>query len=277
MIHRLPSRCSPPVLGRLYSTLLALVWVCGTGTVIAAENAAAAPPGPMVFAAASLADVLGELGRRWAAAGHAPPRLTFAASSTLARQIEAGAPAEVFASADRRWMDYLDQRGRIDRDSRRELLQNELVLIAPLAQEPTIRLQRDFAIENVFHGHLCTGEPGVVPAGIYAQQALQSLGWWERLQPHIVGSDDVRAALNFVERGECELGIVYASDALSSHKVHVVATFAEDSHEPIRYPFALLPGASSAARDFLNYLASPAAVPVFRQYGFGVLGAGRSQ
>jgi molybdate transport system substrate-binding protein len=241
--------------------------------------AAEASDNVRVFAAASLTNALTELGQAWTAAAHQKPSLAFAASGTLAKQIEAGAPADLFASADVKWMDYLDQRGLIDHASRRNLLATTLVLIAPVAipgqpgpaQPAHVEMRRGFALASAFEGKLCTGEPDTVPAGIYAKQALTALGWWDSLQGRLVGTDDVRAALAFVERGECALGIVYATDALVSQKVRVIATFPPETHDPILYPFALVKGARPAARAFLEQLATPSAAAVFARYGFTVL------
>jgi molybdate transport system substrate-binding protein len=247
--------------------------------VACASGAAETSDTVRVFAAASLTNALTELGQDWANAAHPQPSLAFAASGTLAKQIEAAAPADLFASADVKWMDYLDMRGLIDHASRRNLLATTLVLIAPVAipGEPgpakpvTVQMRRGFSLSSAFEGKLCTGEPDTVPAGIYAKQALVALGWWDSLQGRIVGTDDVRAALAFVERGECTLGIVYATDALVSQKVRVIATFPPDTHDPILYPFALVKGARAAARAFLEQLESPPAAAVFARYGFTVL------
>jgi molybdate transport system substrate-binding protein len=260
------------------SRWLALAAVLGLG--LAPGSPAAEPPEAVrVFAAASLTNALTELGQAWTAAGHPQPSLSFASSGTLAKQIEAGAPADLFASADVKWMDYLDTRQRIDHASRRNLLATTLVLIAPIAvpgqagppKPVTVQMRRGFPFAQAFEGKLCTGEPDTVPAGIYARQALQALGWWDSLQGRIVGADDVRAALAFVERAECTLGIVYATDALVSQKVRVIATFPPDSHDPIVYPFALVTGARPAARAFLEQLSAAPAAAVFARYGFTVL------
>ena len=263
-----------PLRGAL-TGLAALLGLAAAGASVAADT----PDTVRVFAAASLTNVLTEFGKSWTDAAHPPPSLAFAASGTLAKQIEAGAPADLYASADVKWMDYLDMRGLIDHASRRNLLATSLVLVAPLAipgqagpvKPVEVAMQRGFPIATAFEGKLCTGETDVVPAGIYAKQALQALGWWDSLQGRIVGSDDVRAALAFVERGECTLGIVYATDALVSQKVRVVATFPPDTHDPIVYPFALVSGARPAARAFLEQLASPSGAAVFARYGFTVL------
>ena len=225
-----------------------------------------------VFAAASLTNALNDIGAQWQKSGHAAPSLAYSASSALAKQIEAGAPVDVFASADLKWMDYLDQRGKISPPSRANLLGNTLVLIAPKGRGFPVEMKKEFDLANAYEGKLCTGEPGVVPVGIYARQALEALGWWAALQGRIVGTDDVRTALAFVERGECPLGIVYATDAAISSKVQVLATFPEDSHQPIVYPFALVQGARAEAAGFLDYVkTSPEAARVFQQYGFTLL------
>ena len=222
-----------------------------------------------VFAAASLTNALNDVGAAWKQAGHPLPSLAFASSSALAKQIDSGAPADVFASADLTWMDYLDERGRIAPGSRVNLLGNELVLIAPKGRSVTVEMKEGFDFASAFTGKLCTGEPGVVPVGIYAQQSLQNLGWWDSLQGRIVGTDDVRTALAFVERGECPLGIVYATDAKISDKVDVVARFPEATHKPIVYPVALVKGGRADAAAFMTFMTtSPEAAAIFTRYGF---------
>ena len=243
--------------------LLGALWFCG------AVHAAEAPV--RVFAAASLTDALNEAATHWRRAGHPHPSLAFGASSTLAKQVEAGAPADIFASADLKWMDYLEQRGRIDKASRANLLGNTLVLIAPKGKGFRARMQPEFKIADAFKGRLCTGEPGVVPVGIYARQALEKLGWWQTLQGRIVGTDDVRTALAFVERGECGAGIVYATDARISGAVVTVAAFPAQTHAPIVYPFALTRNARAEARAFLAFLRTPQAAEIFRRHGFTVM------
>jgi molybdate transport system substrate-binding protein len=225
-----------------------------------------------VFAAASLTNAMNEIGRQWQQSGHRAPSLAYGASSALAKQIEAGAPADVFASADLNWMDYLESRNRIARGTRVNLLGNELVLIAPSGRGMVVEFRPGFDIGGAFQGRLCTGEPGVVPVGIYAKQSLETLGWWQLLAGRIVGTDDVRTALAFVERGECPLGIVYATDARITSKVEVVGVFPADSHPRIIHPFAIVRNARPEATGFLEYLkSSPEAAAVFRRYGFSLL------
>jgi molybdate transport system substrate-binding protein len=222
-----------------------------------------------VYAAASLTDALNEVARAYQK--HHPTvtiKPVYAASSTLAKQIENGAPAEVFISADQDWADYLDQRGLFAEGSRKDLLRNQLVLIAPKGKEIPITLERDFNLPGAFTGKLCTGEPGYVPVGKYAQQALAYYGWWEALKPRLVGTDDVRTAAAFVARGECPLGIVYATDAKIAGNLSVVASFPSESHKPIIYPGALLKKSSPDAKGFWAYLQSDEALSVFARYGF---------
>lgn len=252
---------------RLLRSLLFALLLCGHAQ--ASEHAREAPI--RVFAAASLTNALEEIATQWQRMGHPRPVLAFGASSTLAKQVEAGAPADVFASADRAWMGYLDARGRIDRASRIELLGNTLVLIAPKQRAFGVKMQPGFRIADAFKGRLCMGEPDVVPSGIYAKQALAKLGWWQGLEPRIVGTDDVRTALAFVERAECGAGIVYATDARISRKVDVIATFPASTHAPIVYPFALTRNARPQAAAFLRQLRTPAAAAIFARHGFTVL------
>lgn len=225
-----------------------------------------------VFAAASLTNALKDAAAAWQKHGHPAPSLAFGASSAIAKQIEAGAPADLFASADLQWMDYLDTRGKIASDSRVNLLGNTLVLIVPKGKPFNVQMQSGFDIAGAFKGKLCTGEPGVVPVGIYAKESLENLGWWSRLNGRIVGTDDVRTALAFVERGECPAGIVYATDAAISEKVEVLASFPESTHKPIVYPFASVKAARAETRALIEYLANSAeAAAVFTRHGFVVL------
>ena len=226
-----------------------------------------------VFAAASLTNVLTEIAAQWQERGHPAPRLAFGGTATMARQLAAGAPADLFAAADGRWMDELEQQGKLVPGTRIDLLGNELVLIAPSDRPFQVELRPGFPFARAFPGKLCLGEPAVVPAGTYAKQELESLRWWDSLQGRIVGTEDVRAALAFVARGECAAGIVYATDAAVSDKVVVIARFSAQSHAPIVYPVALLRNAPPQAQDFLEYLGSKAAAAIFRRHGFVPLSA----
>jgi len=240
--------------------------------LLAAAGALRAEEPVRVFAAASLTNALGDIAAQWQKAGHPAPSLAFGASSTLAKQVEAGAPVDLFASADLSWMDYLGDRGRIVRGSRINLLGNDLVLIVPKGHRFPVTMAAGFELAKSFAGKLCTGEPGVVPVGTYARQSLEYFGWWAALAGRIVGTDDVRTALIFVERGECPVGIVYATDAAISDKVEVLARFPPDSHKPIEYPFAIVRDARPEAQAFLEFLqGSPEAAAVFQRYGFSRL------
>jgi molybdate transport system ATP-binding protein len=218
-----------------------------------------------VFAAASLTDALRALGQDWAARGNPPPRLSFAASSALARQIEQGAPADLFMSADEPWMDYVQQRNLLVPGTRVSPLGNALVLVGPADRARPVALARGTDLGALLgpNGRIATGDPAHVPAGRYAQAALDWMGQWGALAPRLARADSVRAALLLVERGEAPLGIVYATDAAASPGVRVVGTFPAESHPPVTYPFALLRRAegNAQARALLAFLAGPEAQP----------------
>lgn len=224
-----------------------------------------------VFAAASLTDALKDISILWTQAGHQPIRLSFGASSTLARQIEQGAPVNVYGSADRRWMDYLSERHLIAADTRKNLLGNDLVLVVDAARPVRMTITRGVDLASLLgaNGRLATGDPKHVPAGIYAEQALKSLGLWDGLQSRLARAEDVRAALLFVERGEAPAGIVYATDAAQSKGVMVAGVFPAHSHDPITYPFAVTKAGDTAqARALLNFLSGAQALTVFARHGF---------
>ncbi|ASF46027.1 molybdate ABC transporter substrate-binding protein [Methylovulum psychrotolerans] len=220
-----------------------------------------------VLAAASLTNALTDIIKHYQKQQGVTIKTSFASSSVLAKQIENGLLADIFISADKQWMDTLYEQGKIDATSRKEILGNSLVLIAPKGQGFAVKLAKGEALANAFDGKLCTGETSTVPAGKYAKEALQNLAMWDTIKTRIVGTEDVRAALAFVERGECAAGIVYATDALISTKVEVVSTFPESSHAPIVYPMALI-SQSQEARAFLDYLSQAEAGKVFAHYGF---------
>ncbi|MBS0560544.1 MAG: molybdate ABC transporter substrate-binding protein [Proteobacteria bacterium] len=255
---------------RLLSLLLALLLLAAPA--IAPAAARAQPAGPTVFAAASLTDAMKDIAALWQKAGHPAPVMSFGASSTLARQIEQGAPVNLFASADLKWMDYLAKKGLIAEATRVDLLSNALVLVAPAGQPQHVAIgpDTDFAALLGASGRIATGDPAHVPVGLYARQALTRLGQWDRLQSRIAATDDVRAALLLVERGEVPLGIVYATDAAVSPNVMVAGVFPPSSHDPVVYPFALTKaGDTPEARAFLAFLKGPEARAVFGKRGFG--------
>jgi molybdate transport system substrate-binding protein len=187
----------------------------------------------------------------------------------LARQIEAGGKADVFVSADREWMDYLQQRGLIQTSTRTDLVGNRLVLIAPAGSKVQLKIERGFPLAQALgRGRLSTGDPETVPVGRYARSALVSLGLWDEIQSRLVRADNVRSAMMFVARGETPLGIVYATDAMADPKVRIVDTFPASSHAPITYPGAVTPGARPEAIAYLNFLAGPRARDTWKKYGF---------
>jgi molybdate transport system substrate-binding protein len=214
-----------------------------------------------------------DISAQWAQAGHQPLRMSFGSSSTLARQIEQGAPANVFASADEKWMDYLADRKLIVPDTRKDLLGNELVLVVPATKPQHVTIGPGFDLLGMLgpNGHIATGDPAHVPVGIYAEQALRKLGLWDAVSPRIARADDVRSALLLVERGEAPVGIVYATDAAVSKAVMIAGTFPADSHDPVSYPFAVVKsGDTPAARALMMFLAGPQARKIFVERGFKV-------
>ncbi len=228
-----------------------------------------------VYAAASLTNALQDIASAYEKRTGVAVVYSFASSSTLARQIEAGAPAQIFASADTKWMDDVAAKGLIDPASRVNLLGNALVLIAP-ADSPlgprVVDRTLDWSHLLGDGGRLAVGDPDHVPAGIYAKEALQNLGAWTTLEPHLARADDVRGALAFVERGETPLGIVYVTDARVSTKVKIVGVFPASSHSPIVYPFAIVKGAGTPeVQAYFRFLNGPDSLTVFRRYGFSTL------
>jgi len=225
----------------------------------------------LVFAAASLTNALNDIGEQFAAKTGNKLVASYAASSTLAKQIEAGAPAQIFVSADLKWADYLSGKKLLDPASRVNLLGNALVLVAP-ADSTTGKIeitpQTDFAA-LAETGRIATGDPDSVPVGLYFRQAMERGGQWDKVARRLARAESVRAALALVERGEVPFGVVYATDAAVSPKVKVVGVFPETMHDPILYPFALVVGNQSpAAQAFLAYLQGDAARAVFSKYGF---------
>jgi molybdate transport system substrate-binding protein len=239
--------------------------------------AAAQVPQPVtVFAAASLKNALDEVCAAYAAKTSRQARVSSGASSTLARQIEEGAPADLFISADADWMDYVQKRHRIVDATRRNLLTNHLALIAPADSKVGLRIGKGMPLAAALgDGRLAVAGPDV-PAGKYARAALTALGVWPSVAGRLAPADNVRGALLFVARGETPLGVVYDTDAKVEPKVRIVGRFPDWSHPPIVYPAALVAHAASPdAAGFLAFLSGPQATAVFRKYGFIVLPAGR--
>lgn len=226
-----------------------------------------------VFAAASLKDALEAVGKAYSDEGGSAVRFSFASSSVLAKQIEAGSIADIFASADSKWMDYLDGKNLIKRETRINLLGNNLVFVAPVDSPlSTLELRSDDILQALGDGRIATGDVASVPAGVYAKTALQNLGLWERLQSCLAQSDNVRSALAFVTRKEAPLGIVYETDAKAEKGVKIVAAFPARSHDPIIYPFAMTASSLHAESEkFLAFLKSERALSIFKAAGFPML------
>ena len=226
---------------------------------------------PLVLAAASLQEALTAAADDWAKRGHARPVLSFASSAQLARQVEAGAPADMFVSADEQWMDYVAGKRLIRAGTRADFVTNRLVLIAPANSPLKLRSAPKMALAAALgQGRLAIGDPDTVPGGRYAKQALTSLGAWPSVAGRIARGESVRAALALVARGEAPLGVVYATDAAAESKVRVLGLFPANSHTPIRYPLALLAaGTSPDAEGFRRYLLSAPARALFKRFGFG--------
>lgn len=251
----------------LLCAVLLLAWLAGEHAQ--AQAAQPADRSMLVFAAASLTDVLQEIGDAYTEETRQPLRFSFAASSTLARQIEMGANADVFVSADVQWMDYLQSRGLIDESSRRDVAGNRLVLVAPADSELALQIEPHFPLAKALDGgRLAIGDPDIVPAGRYARAALTHLGVWDDVAKRLVYADNVRTALVYVARGETPLGIVYATDARVEHRVRIVNAFSRETHPAIFYPAAAAAGARTAAQAFVAFLREDRAQELFRRHGF---------
>lgn len=227
--------------------------------------------GPLVLAAASLTEAMNAEADAWAARGHARPVLSFAASSALARQVRAGAPADLFASADEEWMDTLGKAGLLAAGTRADLGGNRLVVVATPATLGAWRgrLTRASLARVLARGPVAMADPDAVPAGRYGRAALTSLGAWDAVAPHVVKAADVRAALALVTRGAAPFGIVYATDARAEPAVRVAALFPAGSHPPIRYPVARLTASRDPeAEGFRRFLLSAAGRAVLARFGF---------
>jgi molybdate transport system substrate-binding protein len=225
---------------------------------------------PLVLAAASMQESLSAVADAWARKGRARPVLSFAASSALARQIKAGARADLFISADEDWMNAVQSQGLIRAETRTSFLSNRLVLIAPAGSRLQAAIVKGFPLARMLgDNRLAMADPDAVPAGKYGKAALESLGVWDAVEPKLARAENVRAALALVERGAAPLGIVYATDARASKKVKVIGVFPPASHPPITYPVAVLKSASSPdAEGFRRFLLSRQARAIFAGYGF---------
>jgi molybdate transport system substrate-binding protein len=234
---------------------------------------------PVVFAAASLKNALDAINAQWKGEASKQATVSYAASSALAKQIESGAPADIFMSADLDWMDYLAKKDLIKSDTRVTLLGNRIVLIAPKDSPVKVEIGQGFDLAKALgDGRLAMGDTASVPAGKYGKAALEKLGAWAGVEKKVAQAESVRAALLLVSRGEAPLGIVYATDAAADPQVKIVGTFPESSHPPILYPIALTKDSSNPeAAEFLAYLQSPKAKPLFEKEGFTVMGKSATQ
>jgi molybdate transport system substrate-binding protein len=254
------------MLRHIRGLLLLIAMVLGTVTPVAAQEKA-----PLVLAAASLQEALTEAANAYAAQGHAKPVISFAASSALARQIDYGAPADIFISADEPWMDFLANKGLIRKGSRTSFLTNRLVLVAPAGQPLKLSIHAGFPLAAALgEGRLAMADPHAVPAGKYGKAALTNLGVWREVESRVVAAENVRAALLLVSRAEARAGIVYETDARVAKGLSVVDVFPAISHPPISYPIGIIAKSKNpAAISFRAFLLSSAGSAIFQKYGFG--------
>lgn len=249
-------------------------WLGGAVALATVPGVARAQAGPVVFAAASLKNALDEIAADWArTTGRPAARISYAASSALARQIEGGAPAALFISADLDWMDYVAGKDLIRADTRVNLLGNKIVLIAPRDSKAAIDLKQGIDVAKALAGgRLAMANVASVPAGKYGKAALEKLGAWDGVKDRIAQAENVRAALLLVSRGEATLGIVYATDAAADPNVRIIAEFPAGSHPPVIYPAAILKSANSPdGTAFFDYLKTAKARPSWEKQGFTVL------
>ena len=246
-----------------------LAWASAVAILVAPHSARGQSSDVLIFAAASLRNVIDDLAAPCKQATGVGYKASYAASSTLAKQIAEGAPADIFISADLEWMDDVAKRNLIASASRVNLLGNDLVLVAPKASPVALTIAPNFGLAAALGtGRLAVGDPAAVPAGLYAKSALTSLGVWDSVSSRLAPAENVRAALLRVSRAEAPLGIVFRTDALADATVKIVDVFPGSSHPPIVYPAALTTRASPAARKVLDYLRGPAARAVFEKQGF---------
>jgi len=248
-------------------------WLGFAGAMALTPIPAFAQDGLVIFAAASLKNALDDIAAGWKESGKPASRISYAASSALAKQIEQGAPADLFISADTDWMDYVEKKDLIQTDTRVNLLGNKIVLIAPRDSKVTVDVRQGFDLAKALGGgKLAMANVDSVPAGKYGKAALEKLGAWDGVKGSVAQAENVRAALLLVARGEANLGIVYSTDAAAEPNVKIVGTFPAASHPPIIYPAALTKGTKSTdARAFLDLLKSTKARPAFEKQGFEVL------
>lgn len=251
--------------------LIALLMTLLAVLIAPAASASGPKAPPLVLAAASLQESMNAAADAWSRKGHPRPRISFAGSSALARQIEAGAPADIFVSADEPWMDELAAKKLLRAGSRVSFLRNTLVLIAPRGSNARLTIRPGMPlVQTLGEGRLAIADPAGVPAGIYAKQALTKLGVWAGVQGKLAPAENVRAALTLVSRGAAPLGVVYGTDARADPGVRVVGMFPAASHDPISYPLALLASSRNPeAEGFRRFLISSEGKAIFLHFGFG--------
>lgn len=250
-----------------YFRYFVLILLC---CALACGPAQAQSRGPLILAAASLREALSDAALSWQARKHAKPVMSFAGSPVLARQVEAGAPADLFISADEAWMDYLARKGLIRKATRASFISTRLVLVVPATSDiRLISASKGALARRLGSGRLAMADPDTVPAGRYGKAALTSLGVWPSVSGRLVRVENVRAALSLIERGEVPFGIVYATDALASSRVRIVTTFPANSHPAISYPLALLAASTHPdAEGFRRFLLSREGKAIFARRGF---------
>lgn len=255
-----------------FSKLLGAAVACVLA-VAGAATARAADEVVSVFAAASTTRALTEIVDAYKAKGLGEVKPVFSNAAALAKQIEQGAPAAIFISADERWMDYVAERGLIDLNTRVNLLSNRLALLVPTSSTIQVTIEPGFPLAKLLgDGRLALGNPDYVPLGLYAKGALEKLGVWQEVRNRLIPTTTVMETVAFVERGEAPLGIGFASDVVGSPKIKVAALFPEDSHAPIAYPVAMVKAkATPKAKAFYDFLRSDEAAGIFTKYGFKVL------
>lgn len=234
---------------------------------------ATATDGPVIFAAASMKTALDAIAAAWKAQGGKAPAISYASSAVLAKQIEQGAPADIFISADLQWMDYLEKAKLLKAGTRKNLLGNALVLIEPSDGTSTLKIAPNFDLAGATgDGKIAVCTITSCPGGVYAKEAFETLGVWSAVEPKLAQADNIRNAMTLVARGEAKFGVVYATDAKAEPKVKVVDTFPESSHKPIVYPIALIETSKNPdAAALMAFMRSQAAIKILSDQGFTIL------
>ncbi len=255
---------------RTLNALALVIAIAGLPPAVLAQTSGS---GPTIFAAASMKTALDAIAAAWTAKTGKSPAIVYGSSAVLAKQIEQGAPADVFISADTNWADYLDKAKLLRPGTRRNLLGNSLVLIEPADSSVALKIEPGFDLAGAAgDGKIAVCTIASCPGGIYAKQSLEKLGVWDKVEPKLAQADNIRGALNLVSRGEAHFGIVYATDARADPNVKVVGVFPDSSHAPIVYPVAVLEGAKNDdGAGFVAFMTSQAATKILLDQGFTIL------